>query len=126
MGRVLMSPCYWDWVRSEAALIDTDGCSLVTGLKIECCFEHDLGFWYARDPRAAYRAARHQLIDPWLTAPSIDRAEVDRRFRSCLQNRSRLGRWSPMAWYRWLGVKFGSQGAWDRHRTREQEEATFV
>jgi hypothetical protein len=125
MAHVLMSPNYWDWVRSEAALIDTDGCSVVTGLKIECCFEHDISFFYARDPRAAYRAERHGL-DPWLTAPAITRAEADRRFRSCLQNRSSLGRWSFMAWYRWLGVKLGSQGAWDRHRTREQDEATVV
>ena len=111
---------YWDWVKGEAALIDTDGCSGVTGLRIECCFEHDLGYYYARDPRVAYRYWRFGQQDYWEKAPEITRMTADARFRRCLQNRSRSGRWSPMSLWRWIGVRVGAQGAWDRHRAREK------
>jgi hypothetical protein len=30
--------------------------------------------------------------------------------------------YSPMAWFRWLGVKFLSKQAWDKHRKREMED----
>lgn len=114
---------YWNWIRSEAALVDTDGCSAVTGLKVECCFEHDLGYWFARDPRDAFRRFREGALDPWGEADRITREEVDRRFRRCLQTRSTLGRWSPMAIWRWLGVRIGGQDAWEKHRTRERWQA---
>ena len=116
-----MTP-YWEWVRSEAALIGTDGCSAVMGFHVECCFEHDLSYRYAKDPRAAYRAEQAGVVaDVWAYAVPITRAEADARFRQCHQNRSKLGRWSPMAIYRWLGVKWCGQAAWDRHRAREHE-----
>lgn len=112
---------YWEWVRSEAALIDTDGCSAVSGLDVECCFEHDLGYYYAKDPRDAYRESRYTGSYTWVDADPITRGEVDRRFRVCLQNNSKFGRWSPMAIWRWLGVRVGGQAAWDKHRAREQQ-----
>ena len=84
------------------------------GFKVECCFEHDLGYFYGRDPREAYRLGRERL-DPWVDAPPITRGEVDRRFRVCLQNRSRAGRWSPMSAWRWLGVRIGGAKAWAAH-----------
>lgn len=114
---------YWEWIASEAALVGTDGCSAVMGFKVECCFEHDLGYRYARDPRDAYRLYRAgNELHCWDIAATIDRGEVDGRFRQCLQNQSKLGRWSPMALWRWLGVRIGGQKAWDAHRRREQDE----
>lgn len=115
-------PTYWNWIKSEAALIDTDGCSGVTGLRIDCCFEHDLGYYYAKDPHDAYIKYRGGLLEPWLHAKSIDRAGVDARFRKCLQNRSALGRWSPMALWRWAGVRIGGESRWEAHREREKQE----
>jgi hypothetical protein len=120
---------YWAWIRSEAALIDTDGCSLVTNARVECCFEHDLAYYYAKDPRDAYRQWRAEVLDYWLVTDPIEREEADRRFRNCHQNRNLLGRYSPMALYRWLGVRWKAQKAWDNHRAREAkaaEEALFV
>ena len=114
---------YWIWIRSEAALIDTDGCSAVSGLKIECCFEHDLAYYFAKDPRDAYRLWRQEVLHPWLVAEPIDREESDRRFKDCHRNRSIFGRYSPMALYRWLGVRWKAQQAWDEHRAREAREA---
>jgi hypothetical protein len=121
-NQVWQFPTYWNFIKSEAALMDTDGCSAVTGARVECCFEHDLGYRRARDPRDAYRHFRNgRLADPWDAALPIERSEVDRRFRQCLMNRSTLGRWSPMAWWLWAGVRVGAKGAWERHRQREQE-----
>lgn len=117
-----MTP-YWEWVRSEAALIGTDGCSAVMGFHVECCFEHDLGYYYARDPRDAYRLYRDWSAVAWQVADPITKAEVDKRFRQCHQNLSKFGRWSPMAIYRWLGVKWGGKAAWEKHRERERKEA---
>lgn len=111
---------YWEWIKSEAALIGTDGCSAVLGFHVECCLEHDASYAHAKDPRSAYRFARLGSVDAWERADPITRAEADRRFRQCHQNRSRFGRWSVMAFYRWLGVKWGGQKAWDAHRAREQ------
>ena len=113
-----MTP-YWEWVRSEAALIGTDGCSAVMGFHVECCFEHDLGFRRGKDPRAAYVLWRDGEPDYWLKAAAITFEEANARFRRCHQNRSKFGRWSPMALWRWLGVKFGSRRTWDVYRSAE-------
>jgi hypothetical protein len=117
-------PYYWHWIRSEAALVDADGCSgPATGVHIECCFEHDLSYYYAKDPHSAYRLYRGGALDPWPCALPIDRPTVEARFRKCHQNRSKLGRWSPMALFRWVGVRVGGQASWDKHRAREAREA---
>lgn len=110
---------YWDWVRSEATLIDTDGCSGVSGFRLDCCLEHDLGYYYGRDPRDAYR---HYIEidgvpeDYWSQAAKIDRKTVDARFRKCNQVKSKCGRWSPMALWRWIGVRIGGKKSWDEYR----------
>jgi hypothetical protein len=125
--QLFTSPTYWNYIRSEAALIGTDGCSGVTGARIDCCMEHDLSYAYARDPRNAYRQFRGgRFSDSWAVALPIDRAEADRRFRQCLMNRSILGRYSGMAWWRWAGVRIGGRGIWARHRQREAETAAGV
>ena len=109
---------FWKWVREEAELIDADGCSAVLNIHECCCFEHDLGYFYDADPREVYRRVLRgtDRDDAWDQAPRVGKAFVDARFRRCLQTRSVLGMWSPMAWWRWLGVKRKGQGAWDRHR----------
>lgn len=124
MSLTLVTP-YWQWVRDEAEQIGSDGCSAVMGFHVECCFEHDLAFYYARDPRDAYRAMREGVspAKAWADADPITRAEADARFRRCHQNRSRFGRWSPMAAYRWLGVRWRGGKAWDSHRAREAQRA---
>jgi hypothetical protein len=112
-------PQYWAWIRSQAELLGSDGCTVVSGLQIDCCFEHDLGYYYAKDPRDAYLRELTGSLDPWTAAKAIDRDTVDARFRRCHQNRSLFGTYSPMAFWRWLGVRFGGQKRWDRHRERE-------
>lgn len=110
---------YWAFVKSEAALVGTDGCSAVSGLKIECCYEHDLAYRYKKDPRDAFRLYRAgRFAACWLLAQRITRAEADMRLRQCLMNHSKLGRYSPMAWWRWLGVRIGARHAWRIARVR--------
>jgi hypothetical protein len=107
-----VKPLYWEWVRSEAELLGSDGCSAVTGIKIDCCFEHDLAYRTGRDPRNAFLAFRAGYLYPWAKAKRITRRDTDARFRQCLQNRSALGRYSPVAWYRWAGVRLFGGRRW--------------
>ena len=100
---------YYKWVTLEAKKINSDGCSHVLDIHKICCYEHDLGYYYGRDPADAYS-------EGWDKAAKIQRAEVDRRFRACNQAQDPLGKDSPMAWWRWLGVRIGGWKPWNEHR----------
>lgn len=80
---------YWDHVYAKGAELKTDGCSFVSQAFHQCCVEHDVH----------YRT--HKRLD----GSAITRAEADKRFRECMQMRSRFGVLSPMAWWRWAGVR---------------------
>ena len=80
---------YWQQVREHAALLKSDGCSYVTEAYSQCCLEHD----------CHYRTGQR------LDGTPITRREADARFRECMQLRSRFGKASPMAWWRWAGVR---------------------
>lgn len=69
--------------------ICSDGCTKIPDFHLDCCIVHDLGYEYG--------------IDPWGNA--IDRADVDANFRTCMQAESPLGRFDPMSWWRWAGVR---------------------
>ena len=108
-------PLYWTWVESEAALINSDGCSKVSGLHVECCWEHDLAFYYGRDPRAAYRLYIAGESSPWLLARPISFEECNARFRNCHVPRTKWGWLNPLVWIRWRGVARFSRAAWEKH-----------
>jgi len=119
---------YWEWVRSEAALIDSDGCTGVSGLFLECCWEHDVAFFHGKDPRAAYRLFNDlpelSRVNLWLHAPDISFEDANARFKKCHIQRTKwgwLGWINPMTWIRWRGVVRLSRGAWEAHRQRERE-----
>lgn len=80
---------YWDLVYAKAAELSSDGCSYVTEAFHQCCLEHDIH----------YRTGRRLNVKP------ITRRQADQRFRECMQMRSRFGKFSPMAWWRWAGVR---------------------
>lgn len=79
---------YWDRVRDRAAELGTDGCTGALGFHVECCLEHDI----------------HCRTGKTLDGQPITMREANARFRSCLQSRSKLGWFSPMAWWRWAVV----------------------
>jgi hypothetical protein len=80
---------YWDHVYAEGARLNSDGCSYVSEAFHQCCVEHD----------------GHYRRGTWINGKPITRKEADARFRECMQMRSRFGKLSPMAWWRWAGVR---------------------
>lgn len=107
-----------EWIASEAKKIDSDGCTFVSELFHDCCSAHDLAYYYGKDPRSAYRQYRALPEDPgyWLLADPITRGAVDKRFRSCIQQKAPLKRFSPLAWLRWVGVRAGGWKPWGTYR----------
>lgn len=80
---------YWERVRDTAAELGADGCTGATGGWVDCCLEHDV----------------HYRLRTTLDGTPISRRDADARFRACMQSRSRLGWWSPVAWWRWAAVR---------------------
>lgn len=89
---------YWQRVREWAAQNDSDGCTLVADIYLDCCYEHD----------KAYRDGTDMDGNP------ISRRAADRQLRRCIQSRSKLGLASPISWIRWFGVRIGGLFLW-RH-----------
>lgn len=97
----LNSKRYWELVRLMAERLNSDGCSGVPEFYHDCCLEHDIH----------YRTHFTLLNQP------ISRSEADRLFRKCMQQRSSFGVWSPMAWWRWIGVRMFGKRAYEQSRT---------
>ena len=94
---------YWDRVRGAADALGSDGCTGVADVYLDCCREHDIAYATGRTVEGA----------------PVTRAEADAMFRRCIQSRSPLGRLSPLAWWRWLGVRVFGRG---RDRTAPRQE----
>lgn len=111
---------YYDWLREQAQLIHADGCSGVTNIDAICCLEHDLAFYYGKDPAHAYHFARTQ--DPWWWARPITFEDANTHFRACCFRESRLGYLNLMGWWRYWGVRTKrGRAAWEGHRAREAQ-----
>jgi hypothetical protein len=100
-GTLLSTMEYLDMDKRDIQLIKTyicsDGCTGVADWYVEACIVHD--FWY--------RTHRDFNGSP------ITKAEADKRFRRKIQKLSPAGFLSPMALWRWMGVKFLAGKAWD-------------
>ncbi len=82
---------YWRHVKVGALYLESDGCTLVSDLFLDACYEHDI-HW--RTGRTVYGNV-------------ITRKQANTRFRRVIQSRSRFGGCSPLSWVRWLGVSIG-------------------
>lgn len=72
----------------------SDGCTCVKDIYVEACWEHD---WH-------YRTG-HTFPNPDGRAPElVTEAQANTRFRQVMQFESRLGRFSPISWWRYAGV----------------------
>lgn len=80
---------YWQDVRTAAKNLRSDGCSWVADIHVDCCYEHDIHY------RTGHR----------LDGTPITRREADARFRQCNMKHSQFGHLSPLAWWRWAGVR---------------------
>lgn len=78
-----MTENYRAWVRREAKLIHSDGCTKALELKQDCCYEHDLFYHYGRDPRAAFELAQNGHSAPWEDAPQMRKVVADWRLGRC-------------------------------------------
>ena len=77
------------YIKALNQAIKSDGCTGVKDYYKDCCIIHDLGYrWH---------------IDPW--GRKVTRAQVDEAFRLCIQDRSKLGKFSPISWARWSAVR---------------------
>ena len=90
-------PAYADLIKIKAAWVDADGCTGVPEFYHNGCLEHDIAYRTHRDP-LGYK---------------ITQRTADTRFRWYIQHHSPFGIFSPMSWWRWLGVKFFGQRAWN-------------
>lgn len=90
-------PGYWERVRNKAAELGTDGCTGGSAMFRDCCLEHDL----------------HWRTGRTLEGHPITPREANKRFRSCMQSRSKLGWWSPVAWWRFAVVSVITQPSQD-------------
>lgn len=84
---------YWDHVRFVATQLHSDGCTGVPEFYRDACLEHDIH----------WRTGRTTFDD------TITTAEANTRFRRVIQSRSRLGRCSPLSWWRYAGVTIGAR-----------------
>ena len=81
---------YWNRVRDTAAELGCDGCTMASGAFLDCCLQHDV----------EYR------LGTTIDGEPITFDEADTRFRNCMFMRSKLGYFSPVAWYRYAAVKW--------------------
>lgn len=102
---------YAEWVREEAQRMNSDGCTAVSEWNQWCCFEHDLGCEYLKDPKDAFRLWQSGEQLYWTMAKSISRREVDQRYALCnFRNSQGLVDWSRTG-VRYLGVRI--KGIWN-------------
>lgn len=80
---------YWQDVRRKAKELGSDGCSGVIDFYVDCCSEHDIAY----------------ETDADVYGHPMTRAEADADFRRCIQSKSPFGAFSPMSYWRWLGVR---------------------
>jgi hypothetical protein len=100
-----MTEDYKRWVRAEAVKIKSDGCTASLEIKRECCYEHDLGYYYGRDPRDAFDLFKKGHSQAWENAKKIGKVKLDIRLGNC----SKL-------YHRTLGTLIGGWGIWRRKR----------
>jgi hypothetical protein len=78
-----------EYIKNLNEAISSDGCTGVVDWYKDCCIVHDLGYRYH--------------VDPWGNV--VTRSQVDANFRKCIQNKSKLKKFSPVSWLRWSAVR---------------------
>jgi hypothetical protein len=100
------TPEYWAWIKEEAQKAGSDGCTHALEIRVKCCWEHDLAYFYGRDPRDAYRISiEYPGVDPWESAAKISKVSADLD----------LGRCSKL-WWRVPAVLLGGLAIWRKKR----------
>ena len=85
---------YLNWL-AEWAKTHSDGCTHVSQIHQHCCWQHDFAYQTGASPRAFFNG-------DWVP---MSRKEADAEFLHCNQAEDVLGRFSPLAWGRWIGIR---------------------
>jgi hypothetical protein len=115
------SPLFWEWIDSEAALVNTDGCTWATGFYRRQCKRHDLAYRHASDPVEAFDYWLKGRVDYWRAASPVTRQQADEALRRGIWSDSPLGRFDPIAAALAVVLKAVGQRAWNKHRAREED-----
>lgn len=89
---------YYDQLKVLAKSIGSDGCTGVSDIYIECCWEHDYTYVTGMTPQGRV----------------VDKKYADLRFKNCYQIRMALRWFSPISWIRYLGVVKLGRGIWNK------------
>ena len=95
---------YWARVREAAGWLESDGCTGVPDFYRDACLEHDV----------------HYRVHHTIFGEPISRREADWRLRLAIEDRSMLGSFSPMALWRWAGVRWLAGTAWKSTTSHER------
>lgn len=87
---------YDNAVLTIAGRLGADGCTGVSELFLIPCLEHDIHYRTHED----------------LEHMPITKSEADIRFLKGMQSRSIVGKLSPIAWARYIGVRLFGRHAW--------------
>jgi len=82
---------YWKKVKLVAKALKSDGCTGVADIYLPACWEHDI----------------HCRTGQTVFGKKIKPSEEDWIFHERIQEMSPLGVFSPMAWWRYAGVRLG-------------------
>ena len=87
---------FWGRVRLIARQLKSDGCTGVPEFYRDACLLHDL----------LYRSGCD------LDGKPITRKEADAAMKQVIQDRSKLGRFSPLSWWRYGAVRLFGAKSW--------------
>lgn len=96
---------YFTKIRRRAAELKADGCSYVPEFYHIACLRHDI----------------HYRTHCTLQGAPITKARADKLFESGMRHLSAFKQWSPMAWWRYVAVKYFANKAWEAGLATENQ-----
>lgn len=94
---------YWAAVHLKALELKSDGCSGASEVYREACLEHDI----------------HYRTGKTLKGRIVTQKISDDIFWDRMVEMSPLRMASPMAWWRWIALRWFGSKAWNAHRNAE-------
>jgi hypothetical protein len=76
---------------------NSDGCTGVSNIHVDACIVHDFLYTYHVD----------------FYGNPITQEYADKVLREIIQQKSVFGVFSPMSWWRWIGVRIAGKSHWD-------------
>jgi hypothetical protein len=114
---------YWKLVKHKALKElkpPSDGCSGVPDWHVEACWEHDIHYRLGRRMVLIHRSKGGYQME---MGEPITRRWADQRFRSAIRSLSWMAWLTPMALWRFAGVRIAARDTWERYRDAETKEA---